>query len=133
MERLKTIVRYLFQGTFVIPPNLPGPVQQLFGATTLADLFNAAFKTAIVVGAMLAVIRLIYAGFMYMTSDVWGNKQKATEIIQEATLGLLLLLAVYLILNQINPDLLNLNILRSVTPIPSSSTLPPGVDAASAF
>ena len=84
--------------------------------TNLAQFFNAAFKTALVVGAMLAVLRLGYAGFVYMTTDAFGIKGDARKDIQDAVLGLLLLLAVWLILNQINPCLLNLNILNSVPP-----------------
>jgi hypothetical protein len=49
-----------------------------------------------------------------MTTDVWSSKQSATSIIQEAVLGLLLLAGVWLILNHINPNLLNLDILQSV-------------------
>jgi len=84
--------------------------------SSLADFFSALFYTALAVGAVLAVLRLGYAGFMYMTSDVWGKIDKAKTIMQETVLGRLLLLAVYLILYQINPDILNLNILRNVRP-----------------
>jgi hypothetical protein len=84
--------------------------------TSLTQFFNAAFKTALVIGAMLAVLRLGYAGFVYLTSDLPGSKGNARTIISEAVLGLLLLLAVWLILNQINPQILNLNILQNVRP-----------------
>ena len=91
------------------------PFSVLFNKdATLAAFFSAMFTAALAIGATLAVLRLGYAGFMYMTSDVWGNKHHATEIIQQAVLGLLLLLAVYLILFQINPDILNLDILQSI-------------------
>lgn len=80
--------------------------------TSLAGFFNAAFKTAIVIGAMLAVLRLGYAGFVYITSDLPGAKGSAKEIIGHAVTGLLLLLAIWLILNQINPQILNLEILQ---------------------
>ena|SRR3989344_1289608 len=82
--------------------------------TSLESFFSFLFYAALAVGAVFAVLRLGYAGFMYMTSDIWSNKEKAKGIIQEAVLGLLLLMAVWLILAQINPDILNLNILRSV-------------------
>ena len=49
----------------------------------------------------------------YMMTDLISSKQNARQMISEVVLGLLLLLAVWIILNQINPDLLNLNILRS--------------------
>jgi hypothetical protein len=80
---------------------------------TLSAFFSVLFTSAIAIGAILAVMRLGYAGFLYMTSDVWSNKQRATSIIQETVLGLLLLLAVWIILYQINPDILTLDILRS--------------------
>lgn len=87
----------------------------LIASDNLSSFFNAFFKTAIVAGAMLAVLRLGYAGFMYMTTDSFGDKGKAKTIIQDVVIGLLLLLSIWLILNQINPNLLNLNILRGVS------------------
>lgn len=82
--------------------------------TTLTQFFNALFFTAIAIGAILAVLRLGYAGIIYMTTDVITIKGNAREIISHAILGLLLLLAVYIILFQINPEILELCILRSL-------------------
>jgi hypothetical protein len=120
----KKAVRYLFQtnGVANLPLGGVGAAQQspflerLFDPNnvSLAQFFNTLFKTAIVVGAMLAVLRLGYAGFVYMTTDIMSQKQTARSIISNAVLGLMLLLAVWLILRQINPDILNLDILRSV-------------------
>jgi hypothetical protein len=93
---------------------------------SLAQFFNTAFKAAIVVGAMLAVLRLGYAGFVYMTSDLPGMKGNAKEIIGQAVLGLLLLLSVWLILNQINPQILNLDILQPIMQSPSNTNVLPG-------
>ncbi|HWO07724.1 MAG TPA: hypothetical protein VNM40_04065 [Candidatus Paceibacterota bacterium] len=123
---LKKRIRHLFShapGHASVGNALPGLsdspfLSRIFNPDTdLATFFNVAFKSAIVIGAMLAVLRLGYAGFIYMTTDVWSSKQSATTIIQETVLGLLLLLGVWLILNQINPDLLNLDILRNVEPV----------------
>lgn len=124
--KLKKAVKYLFQtnGVANLPLGGVGAAQQapflqrLFdpNIVSLAQFFNTLFKTAIVVGAMLAVLRLGYAGFVYMTTDVMSQKQTARSIISNAVLGLILLLAVWLILNQINPDILNLDALRNVRP-----------------
>ena len=66
---------------------------------------------------------IAYGGYMYMGSaDMWGNKQQAKEIIGEAIIGLLLLFAMYLILYQINPNLLNLDVLKSMSSTNSQST-----------
>ena len=91
-------------------------ISQLFNPekTSLTDFFNALFFTAIAIGGLLAVLRLGYAGIIYMTTDTFNLKQNAREIITNAVLGLLLLLAVYIILFQINPDILELCILRSL-------------------
>jgi hypothetical protein len=98
---------------------------RLFGeGATLASFFNALFKTAIVVGAMLAILRLGYAGFIYMTTDSFGTIGNAKRIIGETVMGLLLLLATWLILNQINPQILNLNILQNVRPSNPSGQSP---------
>lgn len=94
----------------------------LMASNDLSSFFNAFFKTAIVAGAMLAVLRLGYAGFMYMTTDSFGDKGKAKGIIQDAVIGLLLLLSIWLILNQINPNLLNLDILQGPRSNPAGAT-----------
>lgn len=121
-HRFKNAVKNLFQGTAVLggvgqAQNSPF-LSKLFdpNTTSLAQFFNSLFKAAIVLGAMFAVLRLGYAGFVYMTTDLPGAKGSARTIISNAVLGLLLLLAVWLILNQINPDILNLDILRNVKP-----------------
>ncbi len=99
----------------------------LFAASqSLSGFFNSLFKAAIIIGAMLAVLRLGYAGFVYLTTDVMSSKQTARSIISNAVLGLLLLLAVWLILAQINPQILNLNILQSVTPANTQAPSPAG-------
>jgi hypothetical protein len=83
-----------------------------YNSPDLSTYINTLFKIAISVGAMIAVLRLVYAGYIYMVSGVgnWGSQGKAKEIIGNVVFGLLLLLAVYLILYQINPDITNLKI-----------------------
>ncbi len=81
----------------------------------LSAFINGLFKFAIAIGAIGAVLRIAYAGYLYMgQSDMWSNKGQAKDILQDVTLGLLLLLAIYLILYQINPDILQLNALKNI-------------------
>lgn len=87
----------------------------------LGSFMNKVFVGAISLGAILAVLRLAWAGFVYMSSDLWTSKEKAKEIIKETLLGLFLLLAIWLILYQINPDILSLNILRNIKSAPTIS------------
>lgn len=84
----------------------------LYGSTSLGDFVNKLFNAALALGAILAVLRIAFAGYMYMTTDAWGKKGDAKTIIGDVVLGLLLLLSIWLILKQINPDLLKLNVLQ---------------------
>ena len=93
--------------------------------TSLGKFVNGFFKVALSVGAILAVLQLTGAGFMYMGSDMWSSKAKAREIIGNATIGLLLLIAIFLILNLINPKLLNLDVFKELPPIPTTSSSQP--------
>ena len=81
-----------------------------YNTTELGPFMNKVFVGAISLGAILAVLRLAWAGFVYMSSDLWTSKDRAKEIIRETLLGLFLLLAIWLILKQINPDILKLKI-----------------------
>lgn len=128
MEKISTFLKknalLLFQGAYVplnqqFTPlsnaNLSPLLSGVFSSGNLPGLFNGLFKIALSVGAMLAVLRLAYAGYLYMgSSDMWGSKHHAKEVIQDSIIGLLLLLSIYVILYQINPCLLNLNVLSSL-------------------
>ena len=85
-------------------------LEQVFNSGDLKDFMNRLFVAAIALGAVLAVLRLAWAGFVYMGTDMWGKKEHAKEIIQDTLIGLFLLLAIWLILKQINPDILKLNV-----------------------
>lgn len=85
----------------------------------LSTFVNAMFKAAIGIGAMLAVLQIARGGFYYMGSDMWHKKEQAKHLIQDAVTGLLILMAVWLVLNQINPQLLNLNVLEGIKPVGS--------------
>lgn len=85
-------------------------LQDAYNSTELGPFIQKAFVGAISIGAMLAVLRLAWGGFRYMSSDIWGTKEHAKEIIRETLLGLFLLLAIYLILRQINPQILELKV-----------------------
>ena len=102
-------------------------IGNLFDSADLPQFLNRLFIGAIWLGAILAVLRLAYAGFVYMSSDLWGSKERAKEIIQDTLLGLFLLLAIWIILGQINPDIRKLTVgFATVSPVPiaPSATAP---------
>ena len=109
------------QGTFVpLEPISGGKLGNLYGSSggDLSTFINKLFQFALVIGAVGAVLRLAYAGYLYMgQADMWSHKGQAKAIIGDVTLGLLLLLSIWLILYQINPDILTLNALKNIKPV----------------
>lgn len=92
----------------------------LYSSNDLSAFVNGLFKFAIAVGAIGAVLRLGYAGYLYMgQADMWSHKGQAKEIIGDVVLGLLLLLSVWLILFQINPQILSLDALKRLPAVPA--------------
>lgn len=85
----------------------------LYQSNDLTTFINRLFFFMISIGGMLAVGRLVYAGWLYMIGDNFGNLKRAKEVVGNVVIGLLLLLSIWLILMQINPYILNTNILQS--------------------
>ncbi|XKT74622.1 MAG: pilin [Patescibacteria group bacterium UBA2163] len=98
-------------GDFEPLVTLPG-VGYEGGEGSLSDYVNAVFNIIITFAAMLAVLRVIMGGFQYMTTEAVTAKGEARLTIQNAVLGLILLGGSWLILNTINPQILNLSALN---------------------
>ncbi|MFZ2253152.1 MAG: hypothetical protein WAW13_03195 [Minisyncoccia bacterium] len=80
---------------------------------TLPDYINAIYLTLIGFGALIAVVRISWAGVKYSLSG--GNHhlmETAKSDIKGVLIGLAILLIPYLILNTINPELTNLDVLK---------------------
>lgn len=103
---LPTIV--LAQGSVPFTPlvGLPGinPMDDFNG------YINSLYGLAISIAALIAVIKIIIAGVKWMLSDVVTSKQSAKSEIEESLLGLLIIAAAFLILNEINPQLTQTNL-----------------------
>lgn len=93
------------------------------------------FKLLIYFGGMLAVLYLVLGGIGFMVSEVANKRTVARQRIQGALWGLAILLSSWVILNTLNPKLINAcsllapyqsnAILPSPTPIPASTTTSP--------
>lgn len=83
----------------------------LDGIANTSNLAEALFNIAIVIAAILVVIRLVWAGSRYMMSGLVTGKESAKQDIRDAIIGLLIILGSVTILQTINPQLLNLNAL----------------------
>lgn len=119
MKKIQTIL-YSFPaaGEFVaLTRELKGNVALSNALNNLdfANFVQIAFNTSITIGAVLAVARIGYGGFLYMGSDSWSTKTRAKEVLVDAVTGLVLLISVVLILQYINPNILKLDIIVSPT------------------
>ncbi len=85
----------------------PGETVQV--ADSASGVFNQLFALSIRIGAMLAVFMFIWGGLNLITArDNAGNITKGKEKMKNAVVGLLMLLATYITLNTINPQLTSL-------------------------
>jgi hypothetical protein len=76
----------------------------------LGGFVNAVFRMAISIAAVIAVCQFVYGGIVYMMTESGAAQMgESKQRMQDAVFGLIMLLATYVIFNQINPDMLNLN------------------------
>lgn len=94
------------------------------GSADLAGYINKIFLLSLAIGSLLAVLRLVWAGYQYMASEMWTSRARAKEIIFETLLGLALLFATVLILRQINPQITSLTFSPFKAPSISPRTNP---------
>lgn len=89
------------------------PLVGIPGVTDARDFkgfLEGAFKIGLAIAATLAVVMITIGGFQYMTTDSVYNKTEGKDKIQNAIVGLLIALLIWLILFTINPNLLKFDI-----------------------
>ena len=98
-------------GTAVVNSLSYTPLEPIPGQTNkqpnFCELLNTLFKVLIYLGGTIAVLYLVLGGITYMVSEVVDKRSLARDRIKAALIGLLILLASYLILFTINPNLVN--------------------------
>lgn len=103
------------------------PLVVIPGVTT-ADVVNKGlgpyivgiYKTSISLSIVAAVLMFMYHAFWYTTSEAIGNKGAAKAGMKNVIYGILLILSSYLILQTINPELVNFSL--NINP-PSAPTV----------
>ena len=97
----------------------------LVSPNNLHNIIDAIFKIMITVGALFAVLMLTVGGIQYMISGSAGEKNIGIKRAQAALWGIVLLAASYLILNTVNPKLLNFNLNPCPDGVNCAETVPP--------
>ncbi|KKT41830.1 MAG: hypothetical protein UW30_C0004G0029 [Candidatus Giovannonibacteria bacterium GW2011_GWA2_44_13b] len=92
------------------PYNLLQPIQNIQQSNNIVDYTNQIVPFIIMLAAVLAVVQIVIGGMEYALSESILAKEAGKDRIQMALLGLFIALLSYIILNTINPDLVNLKI-----------------------
>jgi len=101
---------------FVALAPIPGltddTTTSVVNSASLAVFFNNLYKYLIGLAAVLATLQIIWAGIKmaYFNKDSANAIKKSREAIQQAILGLILVLLPVLVFSIINPNILNLSL-----------------------
>ncbi|MBI2086781.1 MAG: hypothetical protein HYT69_01255 [Candidatus Zambryskibacteria bacterium] len=98
-----------------------GPANELVQTVTTATYIPGLFRLIIGIAGVLAVVRIIFGGIKYMSTDAFSGKNEAKGVIENALWGLLLAMAAWLIVYTINPGLVNFNLNIPVQEIATST------------
>jgi hypothetical protein len=90
---------------------IPGLTNQQ--TTSLPDYINRVYFLTVTIGALYGVVKIAFAGVKYSMSDIITSKESAKEDIKGVLLGLAILLIPFIVLKEINPNLVNLDVLSS--------------------
>ena len=102
-------------------PNTPD------ASTNAKEYIPGLFRLIIAIAGALAVVKIIFGGIQYMSTDAFSGKEEAKGTIQNAIWGLLLAMGAWMILYTINPKLTTFNLNITPQPItPVTGTAPGG-------
>jgi hypothetical protein len=82
----------------------------------LGEYIAAAYRFGLAIVLIVATIMVTYGGFRYLIGSSTGDIKTGKEIIQDAVIGMLIVLGAYVILQTVNPATLSLQ-LTDLTPI----------------
>lgn len=91
-------------------PGFTGSNSDLIKPGGLATVINLIFKILITAGALAAVLSLTIGGIQYMISEAVPNKKAGLTRARASVFAIVLIASIWLILNTINPQLLNFNL-----------------------
>jgi len=96
--------------TFVPLTNLPG-LPTVANSASLPGFLNNLYKICIGLAAVLAVLQIMRAGFMFMTNKgSVSSNEAAKSLITQSILGLVLVLSPVIVFGIIDPSILKLNL-----------------------
>lgn len=89
--------------TALLPVRLAIPIGGVSQVQGLPEYINVAYRYMVTVVLVVAIVMVVYGGFRYLVGASLGDIQAGKKIIQDAIVGMLIVLAAYTILSTINP------------------------------
>jgi len=126
------LIAHAADGSYVPLAPLPlGDGGSTPGAYTINSYLSGMLKLIIALGGGLSILMAIVGGTQYVASGAIPDaKSHALERVQNALTGLALILASYLILNSINPQLVQFNFMLPPVGVAPEQMVTPGVGQA---
>lgn len=91
------------------------PLNNASSYTDPAEFMKDIYNWGVGIVGLLAFFQFIHGGVLYMISGAVDTKKKAVGIITDAVIGLILAFSSYLIINIINPTLVEVNPISTET------------------
>lgn len=97
-------------GSYCLLEPIPEFGNKITPETGFGEYVNTLIRLILGVVGVIVVVTFVYGGIMWMGTDSIFKKTDAKQKMEDAALGTLLLLGAYIILNTINPNLVDINI-----------------------
>lgn len=89
--------------TSLLPVKLAIPLGGVSQVNGLPEYINVAYRYMVTIVLVVAIVMVVYGGFRYLVGATLGDIQAGKKIIQDAIVGMLIVLGAYTILSTINP------------------------------
>ena len=96
-------------GGYVALESIPGITGVNAADSDLSELLGVFFNWGIATAVLLSVVMIVFGGLQYMTTDSITGKQEGIGKLKAALVGLLLALSTFLILEEINPNIVDID------------------------
>lgn len=97
-------------GSYCLLEPIPEFGNKITPETGFGEYVNTLIRLILGVVGVIVVVTFVYGGIMWMGTDSIFKKTDARQKMEDAALGTLLLIGAYIILNTINPNLVDIKI-----------------------
>lgn len=110
-----------------VPLQLSQPIDGVSVVSDFGNYIAVVYRYVIGLVGTAAVVMIVYGGFLYLLGSATGDVGKGKQIIQDAIIGLMLVLGSYTILATVNPETLSLKMpeIKTIAPVALPDTPPP--------